>query len=174
MNCDKTVSRNVTEQADSVTPCHEPSQPVTTCHSVPSLAVPSLAVPSQTRGGPGEPAPLSLTASPAPAKRNGSKPIKIPEDWKPSDRQVEALAEKHGVKPDRIRAEVSEFIWYWSDGSGAGKARSPKGWAQTFGNRIDEQAKRGVLFAAPTPVRDDVRSKLQRELEEMDQPYADS
>ena len=94
-----------------------------------------------------EPAPLSPSASSEPAKRISSKPVPIPAAWEPSSGQVDALAAKHGVRPERIRAEVSEFRWYWSEGGGAGKRRSPKGWAQAFGNRVDEQAKRGILFA---------------------------
>lgn len=73
----------------------------------------------------------------------------LDDDWKPSERQVNALATKHGVKPARILAEVPEFIWYWTEGKGSGKRRSSRGWAQAFGNRVDQQAQREVLFAEP-------------------------
>jgi hypothetical protein len=76
-------------------------------------------------------------------------PATIPEDWQPDAEQAAALAEKWGVTVKRIMAEVAEFRWYWLRGPGAGKRKSLRGWAQTFGNRIEFLAKKESLYAGP-------------------------
>lgn len=73
-------------------------------------------------------------------------PVAMPESWEPSAAQTAALAEKYSVTTRRILAEVAEFRWYWSEGKGRGKRSTLRGWAQTFGNRIEILAKKGSLF----------------------------
>lgn len=77
-------------------------------------------------------------------------PVAMPEDWRPSAEQVAALAEKYAVPESRILAEVREFRWYWREGKGQGKRSTLRGWAQTFGNRVELLAKNGTLFV-PRP-----------------------
>jgi hypothetical protein len=83
------------------------------------------------------------------AKNPDSIPVPLPETFEPSASQVSALAEKHGVSSDRIASVVKEFRWFWLEGPGAVKKQrsTMRGWAQSFGNRVDFLAKRGDLYA---------------------------
>jgi len=74
-------------------------------------------------------------------------PHPLPEDWRPSSKQVEALASKWGASEAQIRALVPEFIWYWTEGQGTGKRRAETGWQRTFGNHVDRQGQREFLTA---------------------------
>lgn len=132
-----------------VAACVSPPLPSPPLHEDPSLREGSSA--SQAPASPAsEPVPHSESENrkSSPGKPS-SKPVPLPGDWQPNASQAEALAIKHGVAIERIRAEVPEFRWYWLEGKGAGKRRSPRGWAQTFATRVDSQAQRGVLYAEP-------------------------
>ena len=135
-----------------------------------------------TGGGPGEPCSAS-PAQPSPTPTTSAKPVMIPEDWCPSNEQLAALATKHGVTKERVGREVPEFRWYWRSGAGQGKRRSLRGWSQAFGVRVDDQAKRGVLFAeaderllptrprdsrvrGPTPLLEQLKADHARQLAE--------
>lgn len=76
-------------------------------------------------------------------------PQLIQPDWQPSDVQVAALAEKTQAPPERIRACVKDFVFYWTEGNGSGTKRGPKGWAKAFGYRISQLAKFGELYVGP-------------------------
>lgn len=85
----------------------------------------------------------------AKAPKSEHVPALLPEDWQPDPEQAAALASKYNVTLARILAEVGEFRWYWLKGKGTGSRKSPRGWAQTFGNRIEMVAQKGTLFLAP-------------------------
>lgn len=106
------------------------------------------------QGSPNRSDPPSRPRSPAPDPAE-HKPAQLAADWQPPPAQVKALAEKWEVPEARILCEVAEFRWYWTDGKGKGKRASPRGWAQSFGNRVNALAKDGALFvdrkAQPRP-----------------------
>lgn len=85
-------------------------------------------------------------------KKARDVPGPLPADWAPTDGQLAALAEKHGVNRERILATIREFRWYWLEGPGAVRKQRAtlRGWAQTFGNRIDFMARKGDLYADQT------------------------
>ena len=118
----------------------------------PSSPLPSSPQGSLRDGSSASQAPLELTPAVESEKPN-SKPVPCPINFLPSDSQAKALATKHGVTLERVRASVPEFVWYWTDGKGAGKRRSLRGWAQSFGRRIDDEARSGSLYAAPRRTR---------------------
>lgn len=143
--------------------------------------------PSLREGSSASQAPASPASEAVPQSRSEKRKqsraksttehIPLPPDWMPSDTQAEALATGRRVSPDRIRAEVPEFRWYWIEGKGAGKRKSLKGWAQTFSNRITSQAERGVLYAEPpqrasTVDRDAAHREAVRRQEEAEQARA--
>lgn len=83
--------------------------------------------------------------------REVQTPAVLTGDWTPNDSQVAALATKYGVSSARLLAVVPEFRWYWREGDGAGKRKTQRGWAQAFGNRIDQLAKSGTLYIEQAP-----------------------
>jgi len=128
-------SRNVSQPSQSVTPRHEPSQPVT-----PYRAVPCRTVPNQPEGSD------ALPRRPTVAK-SASKAELLAENWEPNPKHVQALAARFGVPESRITQQVQDFRWYWREGSGSGKRRTNNGWERAFGNRIEMLAKSEALFA---------------------------
>lgn len=96
-----------------------------------------------TRSKPGSPR--------ARAKAPPDVPDFLRPDWVPAAAQVAALAQKWQVPESRILAELPEFRWFWSGENGPrrGTRKTLRGWAQAFGNRVNDVGGRGHLHAAP-------------------------
>lgn len=100
------------------------------------------------------PDPKKPKASHNPAgKRTRDVPAELGPTWMPTESQIAALAQKHGVEPLRIQQVVPEFRWYWREGDGQGSRKTLRGWAQAFANRIEMLAKKGVLYVEQAPPR---------------------
>lgn len=79
-----------------------------------------------------------------------AKPDPVPfvmhDQWAPSAELVGALATKFTVKPERVAAELPEFRYFWKQ---RGDRKKAQGWERAFSHRIEDQATKGGLYAAP-------------------------
>jgi DNA-binding MarR family transcriptional regulator len=67
------------------------------------------------------------------------KKARLPEDWTPSDDDIEyALSQK--LTHDEIEEIANDFHAYWTDRTDAGGRKSERGWKQTWRNRVRDQA----------------------------------
>jgi hypothetical protein len=106
---------------------------------------------SSDSGSSTDPGSTQKPRSPRKVTLSDHVPATLAVDWAPSATQAAALAAKWQVTEARILAEVPEFRWYWTEGKGKGKRCNPRGWAQCFGNRVNDVAKRGDLFVERLP-----------------------
>lgn len=108
--------------------------------------------------------PSEVNPSNSPVLASGSRPVRerarrkrraveVPAEldpkFAPDADLVNALAVKYQVKPGRIVLELPEFVWFWTQGKGAGKRKTSRGWNSAFSNRIEQVAKSGALYAEP-------------------------
>jgi hypothetical protein len=112
-----------------------------------------LGIPERLGSGPDRsPAPANepeppAAPRPAPAKkprREESIPVPMSDEVVIPDDVIAAKAAQWQVDEARVRAQLPEFRQFWKR---EGARRSPKGWIQTFGNRIDQRGKKGMLHA---------------------------
>lgn len=138
---DEVISKLIIPQNDStVTLGHTESHPVTLqSHPIPSK--PSQEEPEQD-GGPARSAkPRSNTVA-------IEKPETLQEGWTPPENARTAAQAKFECTEDDINRTLPEFRYYWVSGKGAGKKRTPKGWVQTWMNRMTQMAKTGELYVS--------------------------
>ncbi len=134
-NRDHIESQNVTE-------CHTVSHAVTDGHSVLSSAeISSADQDTPTECQPSVASPRSAPRNKRPSRAE-SIPVLMSDSVVISEELIAAKAVQWEVSAERIRAQIPEFRRYWVDE----KARkSPRGWLQAFGNRVDSLGKRGML-----------------------------
>jgi hypothetical protein len=71
------------------------------------------------------------------------KKVRIPQDWVPSDEDVE-YAISLQLTRDEIKEIADDFHAYWSDRTDASGRKSERGWRQTWRNRVRDQAPRYI------------------------------
>ncbi len=80
-------------------------------------------------------------------KKNKSKKVSLPEDWKPSEKDI-SFAKQKGWSDSDIEEETGKFVTYWTEGNGAGKRR--ENWSRSWITWINNNySQKGATNTSP-------------------------
>lgn len=129
---DVTVTHHGDDDTLSLPPSPQTPQPPTHTHEC---------ITTHTRDGGSE---GQFAAKPEPPKPKRSRGTRLPEDWRPDDRDL-TVAREEGLTPEEIHRAATEFRNYWCSRS---RDAAKLDWHRTWHNRVIEIGDRKRRYGA--------------------------